>query len=188
MSVAFSTRLSYLRKENNLTQRQAAEDLQISQALLSHYENGIRECNLEFVEKAARYYHVSSDFLLGLSDSETNAGEQFSAGALPEDNEYHFGTLLRALSRLYTAAHTHSKQAEDLFLDYFSLSVKQYVDALRMEPQIRQKLGEFCAAVLLQNGSAAAAELSEDEKQPLLTVEASAAETMNKLLSGLRYD
>lgn len=43
----------------------AAKELGISQALLSHYENGIREPGLAFVKKACNYYHVSADYLLG---------------------------------------------------------------------------------------------------------------------------
>ncbi len=48
-----------------VSQRTAAGDLGISQALLSHYENGIREPGLAFVVRACDYYGVSADFLLG---------------------------------------------------------------------------------------------------------------------------
>jgi len=54
-----------LRKERGISQKQAAADLHISQALLSHYEKGIRECGLDFVVAAADYYGVSCDYLLG---------------------------------------------------------------------------------------------------------------------------
>ena len=57
--------LSLLRQERGVSQRTAAGDLGISQALLSHYENGIREPGLAFVVKACDYYHVSADFILG---------------------------------------------------------------------------------------------------------------------------
>ena len=43
----------------------AAGELGISQALLSHYENGVREPGLAFVTRACDYYHVSADYLLG---------------------------------------------------------------------------------------------------------------------------
>ena len=56
-----------LRKEQNVSQKKVAADLGISQALLSHYEKGVRECGLDFVVKAAKYYHVSTDYLLGLT-------------------------------------------------------------------------------------------------------------------------
>ena len=61
----FSRTLSLLRQERGVSQRTAARDLGISQALLSHYENGIREPGLSFVVKACDYYHVSADFILG---------------------------------------------------------------------------------------------------------------------------
>jgi len=57
--------LALLRQEKGIAQRQAAKDLGISQALLSHYENGVREPGLAFVRKACDYYRVSADYLLG---------------------------------------------------------------------------------------------------------------------------
>ena len=67
MNTDFPRILSLLRKERGLTQKQVAADLDIAQALLSHYEKGKRECGLEFLVKAADYYNVSTDYLLGRS-------------------------------------------------------------------------------------------------------------------------
>jgi len=66
MSAEFSDILGMLRHEKGISQRCAAADLGVSQALLSHYENGIREPGLPFVIKACKYYGVSADFLLGI--------------------------------------------------------------------------------------------------------------------------
>ena len=57
--------LTLLRKEQGISQKKAAADLGISQALLSHYEKGIRECGLDFIVRTADYYGVSCDYLLG---------------------------------------------------------------------------------------------------------------------------
>ena len=65
MNAEFSRTLSLLRQEQGISQRTAANALGISQALLSHYENGIREPGLAFVVKACDYYNVSADFILG---------------------------------------------------------------------------------------------------------------------------
>ena len=65
MSTSFSRALSLLRQEKGVSQRVAAQALTVSQALLSHYENGIREPGLSFVLRACDYYNVSADFLLG---------------------------------------------------------------------------------------------------------------------------
>ena len=64
MDVRFARTLSQLRHEKGVSQRQAAQDLNISQALLSHYENGAREPGLAFVCRACDYYGVSADYLL----------------------------------------------------------------------------------------------------------------------------
>jgi len=65
MNSNFCRSLSLLRQEKGISQRFAASDLGISQALLSHYENGIREPGLAFVTRACDYYSVSADFILG---------------------------------------------------------------------------------------------------------------------------
>lgn len=67
MTTEFNRIITLLRKERGITQKQAAADLGISQALLSHYEKGIRECGLDFVVRVADYYGVSCDYLLGRS-------------------------------------------------------------------------------------------------------------------------
>ena len=65
MKTDFSQMLSALRRERGISQKKAAKDLEISQALLSHYENGVREPKFEFVHKACIYYGVSADYILG---------------------------------------------------------------------------------------------------------------------------
>ena len=65
MNNDFPRIITFLRKERGLSQKQAAEDLGVSQALLSHYEKGIRACGMDFLIKAADYYEVSADYLLG---------------------------------------------------------------------------------------------------------------------------
>ncbi len=65
MNADFSRTLGLLRQEKGISQRKAAKELGISQALLSHYENGIREPGLAFVRRACDYYRVSADYLLG---------------------------------------------------------------------------------------------------------------------------
>ena len=97
----FNRIIKLLRKERGITQKQAAEDLGVSQALLSHYEKGIRECGLDFVVKVADYYNVSCDYLLGRS-AERN-GMMLSAEDLPnpdkmKDNIYH-GSVLPTMNK-----------------------------------------------------------------------------------------
>ena len=85
MNSDFPRIISLLRKERNISQKQAAADLGVSQALLSHYEKGIRECGLDFLVRAADYYNVSCDYLLGRSPEPS--GKVISAAELPESGE-----------------------------------------------------------------------------------------------------
>lgn len=66
--------LCELRKERGLSQKEAAAKLGISQALLSHYEKGIRECGQSFLIKVADFYGVTCDYLLGRSTSRNTSG------------------------------------------------------------------------------------------------------------------
>lgn len=77
--------LALLRKEKKISQKQVAEDLEISQALLSHYEKGIRNPNLDFIVRAADYYGVSCDYLLGRSPDRT--GATLSLEDIPDPDE-----------------------------------------------------------------------------------------------------
>lgn len=85
----FSRSLSLLRKEKGVSQRAAAKELGISQALLSHYENGVREPGLAFVRRACDYYRVSADFLLGRAltrDGTTIGAEELYDASAEKDN------------------------------------------------------------------------------------------------------
>ena len=79
MSHKFSIMMSTLRKQHGLSQRKVASDLQISQALLSHYENGAREPGLDFICRACDYYEVSADYLLGRVDEDGSTAENAAA-------------------------------------------------------------------------------------------------------------
>ena len=90
----FSAIMSKLRKKRGLSQRKVAADLQISQALLSHYENGAREPGLDFVCRACDYYEVSADYLLGRTDDEGNT----ASGALARARLKELAETLRELA------------------------------------------------------------------------------------------
>lgn len=84
MNPDFARIITLQRKERRISQKKAANDLGISQALLSHYEKGIRECGLNFLVKIADYYNVSCDYLLGrTSDPE---GKSINVEDIPDDD------------------------------------------------------------------------------------------------------
>lgn len=64
MNSVFAARLTKLRRERGMSQKDAAKMLGVSQSLLSHYEKGIRECSLDFVCRASNFFDVSCDYPL----------------------------------------------------------------------------------------------------------------------------
>ena len=84
MNKDFPRIITFLRRERGLSQKQAAKDLGISQSLLSHYEKGIRECGLDFLIRAADYYEVSADYLLG----RTVQRSTITANDLPDTDDF----------------------------------------------------------------------------------------------------
>lgn len=82
MASEFSRILTLLRKEKGISQKSAAASLGVSQALLSHYEKGIRECGLEFLTRSADFYGVSCDYMLGRTPDRT--GTTLSIDEIPD--------------------------------------------------------------------------------------------------------
>ena len=68
MLTIFGTRLKELRTERRLTQAQISAELGIHSVTYLHYEKNQREPSLELLVTIAKYYDVSTDYLLGLSD------------------------------------------------------------------------------------------------------------------------
>lgn len=122
----FAAILSQLRKERGSSQKKAAADLGISQALLSHYEKGIRECGLDFVIKCSEYYGVTTDYLLGVSESRYGIDEDYLYKLTSETN---VGSSMSTISHatkilLETAmAATAETDAMRYLHDYYMLCI-----------------------------------------------------------------
>lgn len=62
-------RILELRKARNITQQRLAIDIGIDQASISSYESGKYLPNVEILIKISDYFGVSTDYLLGRSES-----------------------------------------------------------------------------------------------------------------------
>lgn len=69
-NILFCERLKELRGDKSL--QSVSNSLGISRATLGYYESGERKPDAEILSRIAKYYKVSSDYLLGLNDSETD--------------------------------------------------------------------------------------------------------------------
>ena len=64
----FSQRLRELRQDRGLSMKQLAKAINITDAAVSNWENGINEPKISYLKALALFFNVSSDFLLGLED------------------------------------------------------------------------------------------------------------------------
>ncbi len=61
-------RLKELREDLDIKQKDIAEYLHIKQNTYSQYENEQRQLPIDVLIKLAKYYNVSTDYILGISD------------------------------------------------------------------------------------------------------------------------
>ena len=78
----FGQTIKKLRKENKITQVELAKILECSQSMIARYEKNECEPTESSIIKAAKYFGVSTDYLLGLKDE--------YGYDINEDNTYNF--------------------------------------------------------------------------------------------------
>lgn len=65
----YRTRMRNLREDRDLTQKEIGTVLNKSQQGYSHIEEGRAELKIDDLIKLCRFYEVSADYLIGLSDT-----------------------------------------------------------------------------------------------------------------------
>lgn len=69
MNTIYVKRLRDLREDHDKTQQDIANILGTSQTMYARYERGANELPIHHLITLCQYYGVSSDYILGLSDS-----------------------------------------------------------------------------------------------------------------------
>ena len=135
MNRNFARTISLLRHERGLSQKAAAADLGISQALLSHYEKGIRECGMDFVVRLADYYNVTTDYLLGRTSHRQpeDARPEGTPAELPQEDPYEEekSRILTAITVVFSLLlQVRHPKAAGLALEALTLAVYRVLRAL----------------------------------------------------------
>lgn len=73
-----SERIKMLRERNNISQSELAKKLETTRATVSSWEMGVNSPNAHFLIELSKYFKVSSDYLLGLDNSENINMSSFS--------------------------------------------------------------------------------------------------------------
>ncbi len=68
-------RIKELREAKHLSQQRLSFELNVSQATISKYELGQTDPDIQTIKNIAAYFHVSTDYLLEMSDSKQNISD-----------------------------------------------------------------------------------------------------------------
>lgn len=71
----FGERIYRLRKANGLSQKELGEAVGLSHKAISTIESGTRGTTVDKLVEIAFYFHVSTDYLLGITDDPTWRGQ-----------------------------------------------------------------------------------------------------------------
>lgn len=71
----FNERLKQLRLNKHMTLEALALKLETTKTTLSRYENARRQPDADFIAKTARFFNVSCDYLLKLTDHPTTVSD-----------------------------------------------------------------------------------------------------------------
>ena len=66
----YRQRIREVREDRDLSQAEVGKILQKSQQGYSHIENGRAELKIDDLKLLCRFYHLSADYLIGLTDKE----------------------------------------------------------------------------------------------------------------------
>jgi len=80
-------RISELRKEKKMSQIRLGMYLNISQKMISSYENGKNEPSIEMLKELANLFHTSIDYLVGYTDIRQPLDILFQSSISPEEAE-----------------------------------------------------------------------------------------------------
>ena len=183
MAERFPQILCRLRKERKLNQRTAASALHISQALLSHYENGLREPGLSFVDAACRYYDVSADYLLGRTPVRSSFAADAASPSLQRVTEAGAAVLRALLSGLRDAGDACAEDFEDLISVFSYVLIRPFDESgeFRLPQEEAQPLSSAALGLLT------ARTLSDGREAGLrLTVPETVKKQAEELLGSLR--
>ena len=150
-------RLSNLRKDRSMSQKQLAEELHVTHSQISRIESGeTKNPNISIVIDAARFFHVSTDYLLGITPITTPKSYDISELGLSEETvkrlitgrididilnrlleHDHFPRLCIMIRNFFDDTIAEGVMARNQVIDF---AVDQLTDLMNVEPAKRKEI------------------------------------------------
>ena len=154
---SFAYRLSNLRKDHDLSQKQLADQLHVTHSQISRIESGeTKNPNISIVIDAARFFHVSTDYLLGITQITSPKSYDISELGLSEEavtklitrridvdilnrllEHEHFPKLCIMIRNYFDDTIAEGIMARNKVID---LAVDQLTDLMTVEPSKRKEI------------------------------------------------
>lgn len=143
----FGERLIEVRKEHGYTRESLAKSLGISKYTLRNYELGATEPGHTFLKQISDFFHVSIDYLMGLTD-EPEILDTFALSASEQ-------TIIKKYRRL----DDHGREMVDFTLD------KEYERSKALEEQTEEKIIEMPSHLEVNAAHHSKGEFTDEERQ-----------------------
>lgn len=150
-------RLSNLRKDRSMSQKQLADELHVTHSQISRIESGeTKNPNISIVIDAARFFHVSTDYLLGITQITTPKSYDISELGLSEEavkrliterididilnrllEHDHFPRLCIMIRNFFDDTIAEGVMARNQVIDF---AVDQLTDLMNAEPAKRKEI------------------------------------------------
>lgn len=150
-------RLSNLRKDCSMSQKQLADELHVTHSQISRIESGeTKNPNISIVIDAARFFHVSTDYLLGITQITTPKSYDISELGLSEEavnrliterididilnrllEHDHFPRLCIMIRNFFDDTIAEEVMARNQVIDF---AVNQLTDLMNAEPAKRKEI------------------------------------------------
>ena len=154
---SFAYRLSNLRKDHDLSQKQLADQLHVTHSQISRIESGeTKNPNISIVIDAARFFHVSTDYLLGITQITSPKSYDISELGLSEEavtrlitrridvdilnrllEHEHFPKLCIMIRNYFDDTIAEGIMARNKVIDF---AVNQLTDLMTAEPSKRKEI------------------------------------------------
>lgn len=80
-------KIKQLRIEKNLSQKELAKTIGLSEKTISHYESGYSEPSLEIIIKLVDYFGISTDYLIGTESEDGQIETTHFGNEISEDEQ-----------------------------------------------------------------------------------------------------
>lgn len=124
-----SERLELLRKELGYNKRELVKHLPLNYSTYANYESGIREPNSEVLQNIAKFYNVSVDFIMGITDNRKRIDDVLKISDLEYDH----------INR-YRSLDDHSKRLIDYILKMESERDPSYTPPSKKSDKARSRI------------------------------------------------